>query len=158
LKSTTSRSSEHNVASFDPVNLPVDAVAGESALEAARLNADWLRQRFADPPRWEPEHSGDQMARWPSPRTLPAGLGADPARAARRADGAADPAYRPPEGSRGPDQLPRRPREDYDGSAIDTALRETEEEIGLARQHVEVSARCRITSPAPVIASRRWPA
>ena len=128
------------MASFDPVNLPVDAVAGETALEAARLNADWLRQRFADPPRWEPEHSGDQMARLAESKgrfrlasvLIPIVLreeGMTVLFTQRTAD---------LKDHAGQISFPGGRREDYDGSAIETALRETEEEIGLARQHIEV--------------------
>ena len=126
------------MASFDPVNLPVDAVAGESALEAARLNADWLRQRFADPPRWEPEHSGDQMARMAESKgrfrlasvLIPIVLreeGMTVLFTQRTAD---------LKDHAGQISFPGGRREDYDGSAIETALRETEEEIGLARQPI----------------------
>lgn len=128
------------MASFDPVSLPVDAIAGEAALGAERLNADWLRQRFAAPPRWEPEHSGDQMARMAEqsgrfrlasvlmPIVLrPHGLSLLlTLRTADLKDHA------------GQISFPGGRREDYDSSAIATALRETEEEIGLARQHIEV--------------------
>ncbi|MBO9538253.1 CoA pyrophosphatase [Herbaspirillum sp.] len=128
------------MASFDPAILPVDAVAGEGALEPARLNADWLRRRFADPPRWEPEHSGDQIVRMAEaqgrfrqaavlmPIVLrPEGL---TVLFTQRTDDLKDHA--------GQISFPGGRREDFDSSAIDTALRETEEEIGLARRHVEV--------------------
>jgi 8-oxo-dGTP pyrophosphatase MutT (NUDIX family) len=128
------------VASFDPITLPVDAVAGESALDAGRLNADWLRRRFAEPPRWEPEHSGDQLARMAETKgryrlasvLMPIVLHPDgptmlfTQRTADLTDHA------------GQISFPGGRREDYDASAIETALRETEEEIGLARSQVEV--------------------
>jgi hypothetical protein len=158
LKSTTSRSSEHNVASFDPVNLPVDAVAGESALEAARLNADWLRQRFADPPRWEPEHSGDQMARWPSqgrfrlasvliPLVLREGLTVLlTQRTAHLKDHAGQISF---PGGRAKTMTAR--------PSTPPCARPKKKSAWRASTS-KSSARCRITSPAPVIASRRWPA
>ena len=128
------------VPSFDPVNLPVDAVAGEQALAAERLTADWLRARFANPPRWEPEHSGDQMARMADSRArfrlasvlMPIVLreeGPTVLLTQRTAD---------LKDHAGQISFPGGRREDDDRSAIDTALRETEEEIGLARRHVEV--------------------
>lgn len=126
--------------SFDPVSLPVDAIAGESALEATRLDADWLRRRFADPPRWEPEHSGDQLARMVESKgrfrlasvLIPIVLhpGEPTVLFTQRTADLKDHA--------GQISFPGGRREDYDSSAIDTALRETEEEIGLARNHVEV--------------------
>ena len=128
------------MASFDPAHLPVDAIAGERALEAARLNADWLRQRFAEPPRWEPEPSGDQMVRMAQSKgrfrlasvLIPIVLREQGMTIlfTRRTADLKDHA--------GQISFPGGRREDYDASAIETALRETEEEIGLARQHVEV--------------------
>ena len=128
------------MASFDPVSLPIDAVAGEEALVSERLSADWLRQRFANPPRWEPENSGDQAARMADPK------------ARFRAASVLMPIVLRPDGPTllftqrtadlkdhaGQISFPGGRREDSDASAIDTALRETEEEIGLARRHIEV--------------------
>jgi 8-oxo-dGTP pyrophosphatase MutT (NUDIX family) len=121
---------------FDPALLPIDSHGGESALEATRLEADWLRARFAQPPAWEEEPVDE--AQLLHPRMTPASvliplvLRADgltmllTQRTAHLTDHA------------GQISFPGGRAEDYDASAIETALRETEEEIGLARQQIEV--------------------
>ncbi|MRX09377.1 CoA pyrophosphatase [Pseudoduganella sp. FT25W] len=124
---------------FDPQKLPIDAVAGEPALAPLRLTPAWLRQRFAAPPAvWTPE-GGEQV--------LPARAGRAPTPASvliplvQRAAGLTilltqrnanltDHA--------GQVSFPGGRAEDYDVDAVDTALRESEEEIGLARRHVEI--------------------
>ena len=50
---------------IDPKRLPVDAIAGEPALPAERLDAAWLRARLAHPPLWEPELPEDLRQRFP---------------------------------------------------------------------------------------------
>lgn len=126
------------MASFDPLTLPVESVAGENALAVDRLNANWLRARFQDPPRWEPETSDEQLARLSTGRF--------------RAASVLMPIVLRPEGltllltqrtadlkdHAGQISFPGGRREDFDSSAVETALRETEEEIGLARDHIEV--------------------
>jgi 8-oxo-dGTP pyrophosphatase MutT (NUDIX family) len=121
---------------LDPQRLPVDAIAGEPALPPERLGADWLRQRLAHPPAWEPELPLDLRERFPKLR-----------RAAVLV-----PIVQRPEGltvlltqrtahlNKHPGQIsfPGGSAEELDSSPIETALRETEEEIGLARRHVEI--------------------
>ncbi|RJG04609.1 CoA pyrophosphatase [Noviherbaspirillum sedimenti] len=123
--------------------MAIDSIAGEAALGADRLNADWLRQRFATPPVWVPEISADSRIR--AADTLATPTLATPAsvlmpiilretgptllltqRAAHLHDHA------------GQISLPGGRHEASDSSAIDTALRETEEEVGLHRRHIEV--------------------
>jgi 8-oxo-dGTP pyrophosphatase MutT (NUDIX family) len=120
---------------FDPQKLPVDSLAGEPALPAERLAAAWLRARFADPPRWHPE---DRLEYSPRPVPTPASV--------------LVPLVERPEGltvlltrrtahlTDHPGQIsfPGGRAEAFDDSPVDTALRETEEEIGLHRRHVEV--------------------
>ncbi|MFC5473448.1 CoA pyrophosphatase [Paraherbaspirillum soli] len=125
---------------FDPLMIPVDAVAGESALAPERMNADWLRQRFVQQPAWHPEDAEGQLNQQTSK-----GKPATPAsvlipivmhpqqptllftqRAAHLTDHA------------GQVSFPGGRMEQSDASAIETALREAEEEIGLARDQVEV--------------------
>jgi 8-oxo-dGTP pyrophosphatase MutT (NUDIX family) len=123
--------------SFDPQLLPVDAIAGESALGAERLDAAWLRARFAEPPQWQPEKSDESLfARravpTPAAVLIPLVLRETglalllTQRTAHLTDHA------------GQISFPGGRSEIDDACAIDTALRETEEEIGLARSHVEV--------------------
>ncbi|MGJ7917738.1 CoA pyrophosphatase [Massilia sp. LXY-6] len=121
---------------LDPQSLPVDAIAGEAALPPERLQAAWLRQRLAHPAAWEPELPQDLRTRFPVLR-----------RAAVLV-----PIVQRPEGltvlltqrtahlnhHAGQVSFPGGSVEELDSSPIETALRETEEEIGLARRHVEI--------------------
>lgn len=126
------------VAHFDPLLLPIDSLPGEARLDAERLQEDWLRRRFADPPPWTPECCGE--------RRLPV-AGAPPRPAAvlmpivMREEGAMLLFTRRTANLRehaGQISFPGGCVEPGDMSPIDTALRETEEEIGLARSHVEI--------------------
>jgi 8-oxo-dGTP pyrophosphatase MutT (NUDIX family) len=122
---------------FIPEQLPVRSVAGEQAVALDRLAPDWLRQRFVAPPAWTPESTNEQLLatvkqfrpaavlvpivlREPGPSLLLTH------RAAHLNDHA------------GQISFPGGRHEDSDGSSIETALREAEEEVGLQRQHVEV--------------------
>jgi 8-oxo-dGTP pyrophosphatase MutT (NUDIX family) len=121
---------------LDPQRLPVDAIAGEPALPPERLRVEWLRERLARPPVWEPELPNDLRERFPTLR-----------RAAVLV-----PVVQRPEGltvlltqrtahlnnHAGQISFPGGSAEELDSSSIETALRETEEEIGLARSHVEI--------------------
>jgi 8-oxo-dGTP pyrophosphatase MutT (NUDIX family) len=124
------------LATFDPQQLPIDGIAGEAALGLERLTPQWLRDRFASPPAWNPE---------PADPRLP--LLADPTRAAvlvpliLRGDGLSLLlTQRTLHLTAHPGQIafPGGRCEPDDASVIDTALRETEEEVGLARRHVDV--------------------
>lgn len=121
---------------FDPQQLPIDAIAGEPALAPERLLPDWLRARFAAPPAWHPETTEEALRARPDPTAAAVLI----------------PLVQRPEGLSllltqrtahlsshgGQISFPGGRAEDYDASPTDTALREAEEEIGLARRHVEV--------------------
>jgi 8-oxo-dGTP pyrophosphatase MutT (NUDIX family) len=121
---------------IDPQRLPVDAIAGESALPPERLQAAWLRQRLARPPSWEPELPEDLKLRFPNLRRAAVLI----------------PLVQRPEGltvlltqrtahlstHAGQVSFPGGSADAEDSSPIETALRETEEEIGLARRHIEI--------------------
>jgi 8-oxo-dGTP pyrophosphatase MutT (NUDIX family) len=121
---------------FDPEQLPVDSVASEGALTPDRLLASWLRTRFAAPVDWHPEAVEAPLLRRPEMTAAsvlialverPEGLSLLlTQRTAHLTDHA------------GQISFPGGRAEEDDASAIDTALRETEEEIGLDRRHIEI--------------------
>lgn len=123
---------------FDPITIPVDSIAGETALESDRLAADWLRTRFAAPPQWLPELTNEHLLRASATPPIPAAVLIPivmrddgpmlllTQRTAHLSDHA------------GQVSFPGGRMEESDTSTVDAALRETEEEIGLQRRHIEV--------------------
>lgn len=121
---------------IDPQRLPVDALAGEPALPSAHLQPAWLRQRLTHPVPWTPELPEDLRVRFASLRRaavlMPIVERADgltmllTQRTAHLSNHAGQVSF--PGGS----------ADDGDSSPIETALRETEEEIGLDRRHIEI--------------------
>lgn len=123
---------------FDPRIVPLDE--GDfprlPALPASLLSAQALRTRFAQALQWEPEHRSD--SRWLSDRSptpasvlVPLVLRPEPTvlltvRGGHLSDHA------------GQISFPGGKSDDDDADAVETALREAEEEIGLHRQQVEV--------------------
>jgi 8-oxo-dGTP pyrophosphatase MutT (NUDIX family) len=121
---------------IDPKRLPVDAIAGEPALPAERLEVAWLRERLAHPPSWEPELPDDMRQRFPTLRRA-----AVLVPLVRRPDGLTVLLTQRTEhlsNHAGQVSFPGGRAEEVDSSPIETALRETEEEIGLTRRHVEI--------------------
>lgn len=123
---------------FDPSSLPVDAIAGESAIDPGLLSPARLRARFAEARRaWTPEAPEESLA--------PPGL------KLRRA-AVLVPLVERPAGltvlltlrtdhltsHAGQISFPGGRTEELDSSPIETALRESEEEIGLHRRHVAI--------------------
>lgn len=124
---------------FDPRQLSIDAIAGEAALPRERLNAAWLRQRFAEQPAWTPEaaETSYQLRDDGSPATPASVL----IPLVQREGGLTILlTQRNPDLTDHPGQIsfPGGRAEAWDASPVDTALRESEEEIGLARSQVEV--------------------
>jgi len=123
---------------FDPETIPIEALAGEAAVAADHLSADWLRRRFADPPIWLPETMPETWRRrrpgapTPAAVLMPIVLREDGPTLllTQRASHLNDHA--------GQVSLPGGRKETFDLSAADTALRETEEEVGLDRGRIEV--------------------
>jgi len=123
---------------FDPEALPVESLAGEPAVAQERLNESWLRERFANPPAWEPEGFEEKLMRRqpgePTPASvlMPIVVRDDgmtlllTQRTAHLNDHA------------GQISLPGGRVDEIDTSPIETALRETEEEVGLHRRHIDV--------------------
>ncbi|TFW29570.1 CoA pyrophosphatase [Massilia horti] len=122
---------------FDPEQLPVESIAGEAALPFSRLSAAWLRQRFAESCQWQPERLDESnLRRFPKFKQAavlmpivqrPDGL---TMLLTQRTDNLSTHA--------GQVSFPGGSAEERDSSPIETALRETEEEIGLNRRHVEI--------------------
>lgn len=122
----------------DPYAAPVDSIAGEPAIAPERMSAEWLRARFAQPPAWHPEQTDEHRLRVnvgpavDAAVLVPIVLRADAPtllftkRTAHLTNHPGQVSF-PGGRSEASDLLP-----------IDTALRETEEEIGLHRRHVEV--------------------
>ena len=123
---------------LDPTQLPVDAIAGEAALAPALLAPTRLRARFAQSrPVWTPEAAEENLV--------------PPALKLRRA-AVLVPLVERPEGvtvlltlrtdhlssHAGQVSFPGGRAEELDSSPIETALRESEEEIGLHRRHVSI--------------------
>ncbi|WP_038495494.1 CoA pyrophosphatase [Janthinobacterium agaricidamnosum] len=125
--------------SFDPQQLPIDSIAGESAVPSERLAPDWLRQRFAAMPAWTPEAAEESLLkRGQATRAavlvpLVMRSGGLTVLLTRRTAHLSSHA--------GQISFPGGRSEAFDSSPCDTALRETEEEVGLARGHVEVIGR-----------------
>lgn len=123
---------------FDPEVIPVQSVAGEAAIESERLTASWLRARFANPPEWHPEASDEHMLRARAGVTTPASVLLPIVQReqgltlmfTQRSEHLTD--------HGGQISFPGGRWEESDASAIETALRETEEEVGLDRRHVDV--------------------
>jgi 8-oxo-dGTP pyrophosphatase MutT (NUDIX family) len=118
--------------------MPIESIAGELAVNPERFMMNWLRYRFANPPEWVPEISDENRVRQMTARLTPAAVlipivmhGAEPTllmtqRTAHLNDHG------------GQISFPGGRMEATDASSVETALRETEEEIGLDRSHVEV--------------------
>jgi len=123
---------------FDPELLPVDSLGGEEAIASERLMEDALRARFAHPPEWSPEITVERLVRpMDGPLTEAAVLlpivlrdtGPTLLFTQRTAHLNAH---------AGQISFPGGRMETYDASPIETALRETEEEVGIDRGHIDV--------------------
>ena len=123
---------------FDPELLPVDSLGGEDAITPERLMADALRARFLNPPDWVPEITVERLVRPLSRPLMDAAVllpiilrdeGPTLLFTQRTAHLNAH---------AGQISFPGGRMETHDASPVDAALRETEEEVGLARRHIDV--------------------
>lgn len=114
------------------------SIAGELAVPSEHLATHWLRQRFATPPIWQPEITDEHGLRLQRLPLRPASVliplvdreGGMTLLLTQRAAHLHDHA--------GQVSFPGGSAEKTDGSAIETALRETEEEVGIHRSHLDV--------------------
>lgn len=121
---------------FDPRTVPVVGVdAHLPAVPAERLQPQALRQRFAAPPSWQPEVRAEPRftQRQPAPAAVLIPLVARPSptllltqRTSHLANHSGQIAF------------PGGKVDESDTDEIDAALREAEEEVGLAREFVQV--------------------
>lgn len=125
---------------FDPESLPVDSIANEPAVVPERLTPDFLRKRFSHPPVWTPEFNNEELLAQnkvfrPASVLIPIVMRSDEPTLllTQRA------AHLQHHG--GQISFPGGRVESSDLSPVETALRETEEEVGLHRRHVEVLGR-----------------
>jgi 8-oxo-dGTP pyrophosphatase MutT (NUDIX family) len=121
---------------FDPRRIPVDAIDSHlPAVPSASLTPAALRARFANPPAWEPELRGElQFAqREPALASVLVGI-------VMRKRPTLILTERTTHLSTHSGQVafPGGKRDETDRDATHTALREAQEEIGLAPAHVEV--------------------
>ncbi len=123
---------------LDPRAVPVAGTdAHLPAVDPQRLTAQALRERFADTAPWQPEHPGDGrvfVEREPAAAAVLVPLVARPqglhVLLTRRTEQLRDHA--------GQISFPGGKSEPDDADAIGTALREAQEEVGLAPRHVDV--------------------
>jgi len=123
---------------FDPELLPVDSLAGEAAVAPDRLTADALRARFANPSTWSPEITAERLVR---PMMGPLTEAAVLVPIVLRENGPSlllTQRTAHLNAHAGQISFPGGRMETSDTSPIDTALRETHEEIGLDRRYIEV--------------------
>lgn len=123
---------------FDPELLPVDSLGGEAAIASERLMADALRKRFSSPPQWQPEITVERLVRpMGGPLTdaavlLPIVLRDEGPTLLFTLRTAHLNAHA------GQISFPGGRMETYDASPVETALRETDEEVGIDRRHIDV--------------------
>ncbi|MBC3862952.1 CoA pyrophosphatase [Undibacterium jejuense] len=122
---------------FDPEILPILSVASEEPLPHVRLTPDHLKQRFAQAPVWTPEIQMEEslfkdLSFRPASVLIPlvlreSGLTVLLTQRATSLNHHA-----------GQISFPGGRFETSDVNPIETALRETEEEIGLSRKHIDI--------------------
>jgi 8-oxo-dGTP pyrophosphatase MutT (NUDIX family) len=123
---------------FDPELLPVDSLGGEAAITSERLKAEALRAHFSNPPDWTPEITVERPVR---PMAGPLMDAAVLLPIVLRDEGPTllfTQRTAHLNNHSGQISFPGGRMESSDASPVDTALRETEEEVGIHRRHVDV--------------------
>ncbi|HEX7642462.1 MAG TPA: CoA pyrophosphatase [Burkholderiaceae bacterium] len=123
---------------IDPQLIPVESLAGEAPVAVERLAAAFLRRRFTDAGMWTPEPSDEHLLRLKEGHPTPASVLVP---LVLRAEGITVLLTQRSEHLNdhgGQISFPGGRQEASDRDVVETALRETEEEVGLARAHVEV--------------------
>lgn len=122
---------------FDPEILPIVSVANEEAVPPEMLTPEQIKQRFKEAPIWTPEIQMEEsffkgLSFRPASVLIPLVLrdGGLTVLLTQRATGLNHHA--------GQISFPGGRFEISDVSTVETALRETEEEIGLGRHHIDV--------------------
>lgn len=123
---------------INPELLPVKSIASEGAVDVQRLDPTWIRQRFAsDRIAWQPELGDEQRyaphLQFKSAAVLLPIVIRDEGLQLMLTRRAAHLHDHP-----GQISFPGGRYESNDGSLIDTALREAEEEVGLQRSQINV--------------------
>jgi 8-oxo-dGTP pyrophosphatase MutT (NUDIX family) len=124
---------------FDPEALPVIGVDHHlPAVSAAQLSPDALRQRFVSPPDWTPEASQERLRveRAPAPAAVLV-----PIVLRERLTVLLTQRTEHLHDHPGQISFPGGRVEASDADAVETALREAREEVGLAAKHVDVLGR-----------------
>lgn len=121
---------------FDPRTIPVVGIDHHlDGVALERLTPQALRQRFANPPVWAPEHTVEKkfMNRAPALAAVLLPLVMRDELTLLLTERSANLSTHS-----GQIAFPGGRTDESDADAVETALREAEEEIALARQHVEV--------------------
>lgn len=123
---------------FNPENSYVDLIPGEAAIPIKKLGIESLRQRFTNMAlNWVPEDQEEQLyfknGEYRPAAVLVPLVVREKGLTLLLTRRAADLTYHP-----GQISLPGGRFEQSDLSLVETALRETEEEVGLNRDHIEI--------------------
>lgn len=122
---------------FDPEKLPVDSIGSGEAVPKERLNPEWIRKRFANPPAWTPEINAEpafvHRDRWIPAAVLVPLVNRQDGLSLMLTQRALHMHDHP-----GQISFPGGRVDLTDSTRIETALREMEEEVGVDRSHVDI--------------------
>ncbi len=123
---------------FDPINLELESIAGEPAIALERLKPGAIRSRFSNPPKWVPEIQAEKPIKpapyWPVPASVLIPIVDREDELYVLMTKRTDHLHHHP----GQISFPGGRTDKEDKSAVDTALRETEEETGVDRKYIEI--------------------